>query len=190
MLGLLPGHLGAATEAAPMSWQDAVAELAGERTRAETCVRLLKRHAKDDEATLSRGELAYGSAKSEMDAVLAALIVAVAVGEEPASFSTLETRLDRALAEREAFCAEVRKLVPDDSGTKGIWDTLVGGLIGPVVDAVKEAVSRLPRTRSADAQDDRDPAGGDEVAGVQRCATLNAASIVPAAASQPRHAAA
>ena len=60
------------------SWQDAVAELAGERTKAETCVRLLKRNAKDDQATLDRGELSYGEAKGEMDAVIAGLITAVA----------------------------------------------------------------------------------------------------------------
>jgi hypothetical protein len=33
--------------------------LAAERTRDETCVRLLKRHASNDAAALSRGGLAY-----------------------------------------------------------------------------------------------------------------------------------
>jgi predicted nuclease of restriction endonuclease-like RecB superfamily len=37
-----------------MRWPEAVATLAAERTRAETCVRLLKRHASDDAAALSR----------------------------------------------------------------------------------------------------------------------------------------
>ena len=38
----------AEAQAPARSWQDAVAELAGERTKAETCVRLLKRNAGDD----------------------------------------------------------------------------------------------------------------------------------------------
>jgi hypothetical protein len=44
--------------AQPMRWPEAVAALAGERARAEECARLLKRHAGNDAAALSRGELA------------------------------------------------------------------------------------------------------------------------------------
>ena len=36
-------------QAQPMRWPEAVAALAAERTRAETCVRLLKRHAGNDD---------------------------------------------------------------------------------------------------------------------------------------------
>jgi hypothetical protein len=121
------------------SWQDAVAELAGERTKAATCVRLLKRNAKDDQAMLDRGELSYGEAKGEMDAVIAGLITAVASHEEPASFSTLELRLNRGIELREAFCAEVRELLPPaEAGSKGVWDTLIGGMAGPGVELVKQ----------------------------------------------------
>jgi hypothetical protein len=49
-----------------MRWPEAVAALAAERTRAETCVRLLKRHAGTDAAALSRGELAYAAAEAFM----------------------------------------------------------------------------------------------------------------------------
>jgi hypothetical protein len=55
----------AVIRAQAMRWPEAVATLAAERTRAETCVRLLKRHAGDDAAALSRGELAYAEATSE-----------------------------------------------------------------------------------------------------------------------------
>jgi hypothetical protein len=60
----------AVVRAQPMRWPEAVAALAAERTRAETCVRLLKRHAGGDAAVLSRGELAYTAAKADVDAVL------------------------------------------------------------------------------------------------------------------------
>ena len=40
-----------------MRWPEAVATLAAERTRAETCARVFKRHASAKAATLSRGEL-------------------------------------------------------------------------------------------------------------------------------------
>jgi hypothetical protein len=124
-----------AAEDTPMAWPEAVAELAGERTRAEDCVRVFKRHVGDEPAALSRGELDYGEAKADMDEVIAALIVAVAKGDEPISINNLDARLNEAVAGREAFCAEVKATVPDDSGTKGIFGDLVSGAIGPVIEA-------------------------------------------------------
>ncbi len=50
--------------------------------------RLLKPHG--DPAALSRGELAYGEAKAEVDAVIGALIVALAKDEEPAILPDVE----------------------------------------------------------------------------------------------------
>jgi hypothetical protein len=142
MRGAVGGLLVASTAMAalaaqdtPMAWPEAVAELAGERTRAETCVRVLKRQAAEDPAALSRGELGYGEAKANMDEVIAALIVAVAKGEEPLSVNDLDARLNKAVEGREAFCAEVEAMVPGDSGKKGILDDLVSGAIGPVIEA-------------------------------------------------------
>jgi hypothetical protein len=61
-----------------MRWPEAVAALAAEHTRAETCGRLLKRHTGHEAATLSRGELAYASAKAEVDTVIVGLTVVLA----------------------------------------------------------------------------------------------------------------
>lgn len=109
----VPGVLQAQT----MSWQDAVAKLAAERTRAETCVRLLKRHGGGDAAALSRGELAYSEAKAVVDAVIAGLIVVLAQDGTPPSLSDLEGRLTRGVQAREAFCAQATALVPKEEGT-------------------------------------------------------------------------
>ena len=57
--------------AQPMRWPEAIAALVAERTRAETCGQLLKRHAGDNTAALSRGQLAYAAAKADVDAVIA-----------------------------------------------------------------------------------------------------------------------
>jgi hypothetical protein len=136
-IGLMIVLISAATAGeVPMAWPEAVAELAGERTRAESCVRVLKRQAGDDPAALSRGELAYGEAKASMDEVIAALVVAVATGEEPTAVADLDARLEQALAGRQAFCAEVEAMVPEDSGTKGFLADLVTGAVGPVIEAV------------------------------------------------------
>jgi hypothetical protein len=123
-------------QAEGIGWQEAVARLAHERTRAETCVRLLKTYG--DEAALSRGDLAYGEAKAEVDAVIAGLIVALAKEEEPATLPDLETRLELGVEGREALCEQVKPLVPDASGEKNVIVDLVGGALEPLITAVKE----------------------------------------------------
>jgi hypothetical protein len=49
-------------ETPPIGWQEAVARLAAERTRAETCAGVLKKYG--DEATKAKGELTYGEANT------------------------------------------------------------------------------------------------------------------------------
>jgi hypothetical protein len=85
-------------------WPEAVAALAAERTRAETCVRLLKRYAAGNAGALSRGELTYADAKADMDAVVRGLIVVLAQGGTPAGLSDLEARLTRGFQARATLC--------------------------------------------------------------------------------------
>jgi len=126
---------GSVAEARPIGWQEAVARLAAERTRAETCAALVKHLG--DAAAKVRGELGYGEAKAEADALIAGLIVALAKGAEPASLSDLEERLQRGVAAREAFCAEVARLVPARPGEKSVIVDLVSGALGPLIEAVQ-----------------------------------------------------
>ncbi len=142
--------LAAAAQAQPPRWQEVVGALAAERTRAETCVRLLKRHA-PDAATVSRGELDYGDAKAEMDRIINSLAVVVAEGGTPAALPDLEQRLAATVAAREAFCTwVVEEFVPGDDGTKsGLTalfapaDALIDGVFAVILDA-REA-DRLER---------------------------------------------
>ena len=137
-IGLLAFLVGAgpAQAAEGIGWQEAVARLAHERTRAETCVRLLKTYG--DEAALSRGDLTYGEAKAEVDAVIAGLIVALVKEDEPESLPDLETRLEQGVKGREAFCEQVKPLVPDATGEKNVIADLVAGALGPLIEAIKE----------------------------------------------------
>ena len=119
-----------------IGWQEAVARLAQERTLAETCVALLKKHG--SVGAIERGQLAYAAAKAEYDAIIAGLDVALARNDQPASLPDLEARLRRGFDERRAFCATVERLVPPPpKGVKGPFADIVGGAVGPVVDAVK-----------------------------------------------------
>jgi hypothetical protein len=125
-----------AVSAQDIGWQEAVARLARERTLAETCVALLKKHG--NAGAIERGRLAYADAKAEYDAIIAGLDVALAQSDQPASLPDLEARLRRGFDKRQAFCASVKPLVPPPpKGVKSPFTDIVGGAVGPVVDAVK-----------------------------------------------------
>ncbi len=125
-----------------IGWQEAVARLAAERTRAETCAGLLKKHGDDE--SVKRGALAYGEAKAEVDAVIAGLITALASGKKPTSLPDLQVRLERGIRAREAFCAQVMQEMPDTSSDKsGLTDLLgAGKVLSSMIEAVKELVLR------------------------------------------------
>jgi hypothetical protein len=120
-----------------LDWQVAVRRPAAERTRAETCVSILMRQG--DPARISRGELAYGDAKAEVDAVIGAPIVALAEQKPPEDQLELEQQLSRSVEARDAFCRQALTLMRPTSGErKGILAGLVGGAVGPMVEALLE----------------------------------------------------
>jgi hypothetical protein len=125
-----------AVSAQDIGWQEAVARLAQERTLAETCVALLKKHG--NAVAIERGRLAYADVKAEYDAIVAGLDVALARNDQPASLPDLEARLRRGFDKRQAFCATVERLVPPPpKGVKSPFTDIVGGAVAPVVDALK-----------------------------------------------------
>ena len=123
-----------------MNWQDAVAILSQERTRAEACVRNLAKYG--DDPAKARGALAYAEAKSEYDAVIAGLVTALARKQQPDSLGDLELRLQRGFEKREAFCASAATLVPAAGGQKGIIDEIVKGAVEPLIQALEHIWTR------------------------------------------------
>jgi hypothetical protein len=117
-------------QATGIGWPEAVGRLAGERSKAEICVALLKGHG-DNEA-VARGRLAYGVAKADFDAVIAGLTTALAEGGNPKSLPSLEAALLRGASGLGAFCKTVDGLLPATSGQKS-W----------LGDAVKEGIEQL-----------------------------------------------
>jgi hypothetical protein len=123
-----------------IGWQEAVARLAYERTKAETCVKELKKYG--DNAAVSRGEDAYNDAKAEYNAVVSGLTVALARKDAPASLPDLEARLQRGFEAREAFCKSVQPLIPSTTGQRNVITDIVGGVAKPLIDAIKELYLR------------------------------------------------
>jgi hypothetical protein len=138
LISMAPGI----SRAADIGWPEAVGRLAGERSKAETCAALLKGYG--DEQQSSRGQLAYGDAKANFDAVIAELITALTEGGNPKSLPSLETDLEHGASSLREFCKTASDLLPSSSATnKGILDDIVKGAIQPVIDALSEGVAAL-----------------------------------------------
>src|SRR5207247_9295855 len=106
------------SRAAGIGWPEAVARLARERSKAETCVALLKGHG--NAAQISNGQLTYGTAKQENDGVIAGLLVALADGGAPESLTSLESRLERGTSNLARLCQTVNDLLPPTSGQQTV----------------------------------------------------------------------
>jgi hypothetical protein len=128
-------------QAADVSWPDAVAQLAGWRAKAETCVAALKRYG--NEAQISHDQVMYINAKAHSDAVIAGLITALTAGETPASLSSLKAELDRGASGLADFCKAVNDLLPSTSGEKGVIADILKAAIEAVVKPLSDAVAAL-----------------------------------------------
>jgi hypothetical protein len=131
-----------------VTWPDAVAQLAGERAKAETCVSLLKKHG--DDAQMARGQLVYADAKADSDAVIAGLITALSAGQAPASLSSLQTKLSSGISGLVEFCGTVAKLVPNTAGQKNIVTDIGKIAIEPLLKMLSDGVSALYNNHRAD----------------------------------------
>src|SRR3954454_6830049 len=84
---------------------EAVSRLAGERERAETCLRILLKRGTPEQ--VDRSSLVYSQAKADNDAVIAGLRTSLALGQQPASLPTLESKLQSSTAGLTRFCEMV-----------------------------------------------------------------------------------
>jgi hypothetical protein len=134
--------VGEKTMPATMSWPEAVGQIAGQRTKAETCVALMKRYGND--AQIARGQLTYANAKADFDAVIAGLIAALSAGQTPASLSSLQAKLTSGVSALLEFSNMVSNLLPDTPGQKGVMDELAKIIpIEPLLKMLSEGVSAL-----------------------------------------------
>jgi hypothetical protein len=127
--------------AAGIGWPEAVGRLAGERSKAEICVAMLKGHGNKQQ--VSHGRLVYGIAKSDFDAVIAGLRTALAESGNPESLPSLEAELERGDAGLRAFCRSVDDLLPASSGGKNVLVDMVKEAVEPLVKPLSEAVSTI-----------------------------------------------
>ena len=149
LLALLVMSGSAISQPASISWADAVAQLAGERARAETCVALMKKYGKD--AQIARAQLAYTNSKADSDAVIAGLITTLSAGQAPVSLSSLQTRLSSGISGLHEFCGTVSNLLPSTSGEKNVLTEILTKIgIEQLLKMLSDGVSALYNNHRTD----------------------------------------
>lgn len=133
-----------------ISWQEAVAALAAERERAMTAASIIKRLGGPGDVTAA--EIAYGDGRAEVEAVVAALTVALEQGQGVDDRADLEARMERASTARETLGRRAEELA---AGTKGA----VLDLLASAVPTLFSAISALWKRRG-----DRDAAARATIA--------------------------
>jgi hypothetical protein len=131
-----------------ISWPEAVAQLAGERAKAETCVALVKKYG--NEAQIARAQLTYTNAKADADAVIAGLIAALSAGQAPASLASLQTKLSSGVSGLVEFCGTVSNLLPDTAGQKNVILDIAKVSIEPLLKMLSDGVSALYNNHRTD----------------------------------------
>jgi hypothetical protein len=127
-----------------MSWPEAVAPLAGGRTKAEMCVAVLKKVGKDSE--IARGQMAYSYAKADSDAVIAGLIITLVAGGTPTDLPALQAKLASGISGLAEFCNSVNDILSAtrQPGEKNVISELVKIVpIEPLMKAVSDGVATL-----------------------------------------------
>jgi hypothetical protein len=148
LLALLVLTGSAISQPATIPWPEAVAQLAGERAKAETCVALMKKYG--DEAQIARAQLTYTNAKADTDAVIAGLIAALSAGQAPASLASLQTKLNSGVSGLVAFCDTVSDLLPNTAGQKNVILVIAKVAIEPLLKMLSDGVSALYNNHRTD----------------------------------------
>jgi hypothetical protein len=139
----------APSRAQAITWEDAVGQLAGERTRAERCIAILKKYGNG--AQRARGDLSYADAKADSDTVIAGLKTALSEGSTPASLPSLLTKLQSSESGLIKFCDEVKELIPSEApGQKGALDAIAKVAIEQLIKPLSDAISELYRNHRND----------------------------------------
>ena len=134
-----PATLSLAAQTATLGWPEVIDDLTKERTQAETCVGLIK--SSGDQSAIAGAKVTYGTARAEMDGVIAGLTTVLVEGGKPESLATVQASLESSGKNLKAICdAATRTVAPN---TKGVWEEIAKGAIEPVVNKISDAIGAL-----------------------------------------------
>ena len=118
---------------ASLGWQEAITRIAAERQRAEVCARQLRKYG--DDAAVTIGAQLYEQARADLDAVIEALVEALAEDQVAANFAEIEARLKLGVEKRETLCAHASRWLPDTEGERDFLTDVGSNFRGLMIDA-------------------------------------------------------
>lgn len=124
-----------------IDWPQATADLNNLRPKAVTCAGLIKHYGSHGEN--AQAALTYADGKSEIDAVISGLTVALTPSGKSADLPSLQSHLTVAKADLESLCSVAEHVVPQDTGGKGVIDEIAKAAIEPLVSAISKGVAAL-----------------------------------------------
>ena len=122
---------------AQLIWKDAVAQLVGLRTKAETSAAIVKQFGGGGH--LTRSQRIYSDAKAEADTVIAGLIVAQSAEGKPERLSSLQERAEHIVMGLAKLRNMAETQLPKFESMKDLSDTLKASIASsqkPLLDAV------------------------------------------------------
>lgn len=132
-----------------IDWPQATADLNNLRPKALTCAGLIKHFG--THAETAKAALTYADGKSQVDAVISGLQVALTPGGKSAGLPSLQSHLTVAKAKLEALCSVAEQRIPQDKGQKGVVDEIAKAAIEPLVSAISKGVAALYTNHRDDA---------------------------------------
>lgn len=131
-LGCQPGW------ASDIGWPETTAQLTALRSKAESCVRLLKGHGNKSE--ISRGRMNYEEAKVQIDAVISGLTTVLVQKDNPDNLPGLEIRLKQASTNLEPLCSASDNQMSDN---KSVFSGIAQEAIGPLIKSISDGIAAI-----------------------------------------------
>jgi hypothetical protein len=130
-----------AAQTASIGWPEMTDSLTQLRSRAQSCVEVLK--SGSDKAAILASRITYGDAKAAADGVIAGLTTTLVQGGAPGTLPQVQTNVAKAGAGLKEVCEAAVKTASAAAGTKGVIDTILAAPLEPILMAISSGVAAL-----------------------------------------------
>jgi hypothetical protein len=126
---------------ASIGWPEMTDSLTQLRSRAQSCVEVLK--SGSDKAAIMAVRITYGDAKAAAEGVITGLTTTLVEGGKPGTLPNVQANVAKAGAGLKEVCDAAIKTASAGPGTKGVLDTILKAPLEPIISAISSGVAAL-----------------------------------------------
>jgi hypothetical protein len=130
-----------AAQSTNIGWPEITDSLTQLRSRAQSCVEVLK--SGSDKAAIMASRITYGDAKAAADGVIAGLTTTLVEGGAPGTLPKVQTNVEKAGAGLKEVCDAAIKTASAAAGTKGVIDSILAAPLEPIITAISSGIAAL-----------------------------------------------